>query len=165
MLTLTDNAYEVKDINAIIAQKLPNTSINLVVDHRSARCKIVLKQWYNNNFTHNDTFRDILGFKAVIVDQAYTESLKICDLVISTNIYIHLDEAQGSIFNGNSFDIVYSFSNNIEFAYLINLNLRLKTKYLLLTKYFSNITVNVTDQNNNIIHFLRFVITVTFEIK
>ena len=63
---------------------------------------------------------------AVIVDQALTESPKIFDLVISTNIYIHMDVVQGSIFQGNPSDIIYSFPNNIAFVHLINLNIRQK---------------------------------------
>ena len=61
-LTLTEGAYEVNHINAIIQQKVPNESIKLVVDQGSARCKIFLKQGYKIDFTHNDTFGDILGF-------------------------------------------------------------------------------------------------------
>ena len=62
--------------------KIPNKSIKLVVDQGTGRCRIFLKHGYKIDFTHNDTFRDILGFDAVIVDQALTESPKICDLVI-----------------------------------------------------------------------------------
>ena len=87
-LTFTEGAYKVNHINAIIQQKVPNESIKLVIDQGSARCKIVLKQGYKIDFTGNDTFRDILGFDAVIVDQALTESPKICDFVISTNNFI-----------------------------------------------------------------------------
>ena len=63
----------------------------------------------------------------MIVDQAITESPKICDLVISTNIYIHLNIIKGSIFQGKSSDIIYSFPNNIACGHLINLNIREKT--------------------------------------
>ena len=114
---------------------------------------------------HNDTFRDILGFDAVIVDQALTETPKICDLVISTNIYIHIDVAQGSIFQGNPSDVIYSFPNNIAFGHLINLNIRQKRKHLLVKKYFSDLTVYFTDQNNNAIYFMGSQVTLTFEIK
>ena len=125
-LTLTEGAYEVNHINAIIQQKVLNESIKLVVDQGSARCKIFLKQGYKCDFTHNDTFRDILDFDAIIVDQPFTESPKICDLVISTNIYIHLDVVKGSIFQKKSTDIIYSFPNNIAFGHLININIRQK---------------------------------------
>ena len=43
ILTFTKGSYEVKDINAIIQQKVPNESIKLVVDQGSARCKIFFK--------------------------------------------------------------------------------------------------------------------------
>ena len=61
--------------------KIPNKSIKLIVDQGTGRCKIFLKQGYKIDFTHNDTFRDILGFDEVIVDQAFTESPKMCDVV------------------------------------------------------------------------------------
>ena len=124
VITFTEGAYEVNNINAIIQQKIPNESIKLVIDQGSARCKIFLKQGYRIDFTHKDTFRDILGFNALIVDLAFTESPKICEVVISTNIYIHLDVIRGSIFQGKSTDIVYSFPNNIAFGHLINLNIQ-----------------------------------------
>ena len=60
--------------------------------------KKFLKQGNKIDFTRNDTFRDILGFDAVIVDEPLTESPKICDLVILIKIYIHLDIAKSSIF-------------------------------------------------------------------
>ena len=119
-LTFIEGAYEVKDINANLQLKIPNESIKLVVDQGSAKCKIFLKQGYKIDFTGNDTFKDILGFDSVIVDQQFTESPKIGDLIISLNIYIHLDIAKGSIFQGKSTDIVYSFHNNIAFGHLIN---------------------------------------------
>ena len=75
-LTFTEGAYEINHINAIIQQKVSNESIKLVVDQGSARCKIFLKQEYKIDFTHNDTFRDIVGFDAVIVDQQFQNLLK-----------------------------------------------------------------------------------------
>ena len=144
-LTFTEGAYKVNHIIAIIQQKVPNESIKLVVDQVSARCKIFLKQGYKFDFTHNDTFKDILGFDAVIVDQQFTVTPKICDLVISTNIYIHLDIAKGSIFQGISTDIVYSFPNNIAFGHIISLNIRQNREHLLVKIYFSDLTVYFPD--------------------
>ena len=117
IIQFTEVAYKVNNINAFIQQKIPNESIKLVVDQGSARCNTFVKQKYKIDFTRNNTFRDILGFDAVIVDQPFTESPKICDLVISTNIYIHLDIARGFILQGKSTDIVYSFLNNIAFEH------------------------------------------------
>ena len=135
-MTLTEGAYEVIHIDAIVQKKVPNESIKLVVYKGSAKCKNFLKQGYKIDFTRNDTFRELLGFDAVIVDQPFTESPKICDLVISTNIYINLDIAKGSIFQKKSTDIVYSFPNNRAFKHLINLNIRQKREHLLVKKYF-----------------------------
>ena len=73
VITFTENAYEVNHINAIIQQKTPNESIKLIIDQGSARCKIFLKQGYKIDLTRNDTFRDIIGFNAVIVDQQFTQ--------------------------------------------------------------------------------------------
>ena len=71
-ITFTDSAYEVKDINANIQFKVPNESIKLIVDQGSGRCKVFLKQGYKIDFTKEDSFRDILGFDAVVIDQPYT---------------------------------------------------------------------------------------------
>ena len=128
-LIFTEGAYEVKDINVNLQLKLPNESIKLIVDQGTGRCRIFLKQGYKIDFTHDDTFRDILRYFAMSVDQAITESPKICDLVISINIYVHLDIARGSIFQGKSTDVVYSFNNNIAFGHLTNLNIRQKNIY------------------------------------
>ena len=164
-LTFTEGAYEIRDINTNLQFKIPNESIKLIVDQGTGRCKIFLKQGYKIDFTHNDTFRNILGFDGVIVDQAFTESPKICDVVISTNIYIHWDVIRGSIFQGKSTDIIYSFPNNIAFGHLINLNIRQKREHLLVKKYFSDMTVYFTDQNNMPIDFMQSVVTLTFEIR
>ena len=145
--------------------KLPKESIKLVVDPGTGRSRIFLKQVYKVDFKHNDTFRDIIRFDAVIVDQALTESPKICDLVISTNIYIHLIIIKGYIFQGKSSDIIYWFPNNIAFGHLINLNIRQKREHLLMKKYFSDFTVYFTDQNNMPIDFMQSVVTLTFELR
>ena len=50
-----------------------------------------LQQGYKIDFKKEDSLRDILGFDAVIIYQRYTESPKICDLVILTNSFIYLD--------------------------------------------------------------------------
>ena len=94
--------------------------LNLIVDQGTGRCRIFLKKGYKIDFTHNYTFKDILRFDAVVIDQAITESPKICVLVISTNIYIHYDIAKGSIFQGNPSDIVNNFPYNIAFGHVIN---------------------------------------------
>ena len=100
-IAITEGAYEIKDINAILQHRIPKKSIKLVVDQDSAKCKIFLKQGYKIDFSHNDTFKNILGFDAVKIDQPFTESSKICNLVISTNIYIHLYIFCKSIFKKN----------------------------------------------------------------
>ena len=76
-----------------------------------------------------------------------------------------MDIAKGSIFQGKSTDIVYSFPNNIAFGHLINLNIRQTREHLLVKKYFSNLTVYFTDQNNMPSDFMQLVLTLTFEIK
>ena len=72
--TFTEGANEVNNINAIIQRKIPNESIKLVIDQESAKCKIFIKQRYKIDFTRNDTFRDILEYDAVVVDQSFTKS-------------------------------------------------------------------------------------------
>ena len=76
-----------------------------------------------------------------------------------------MDIARGSIFQGKSTGRVYSFSNNIAFGHLINLNIRQKREHLLVKKYFSDLTVYFTDQNNCPIDFMQSVVTLTFEIS
>ena len=75
-----------------------------------------------------------------------------------------MDVVKGSIFQGKSTDIIYSFPNNIAFGHLINLNIKQKREHLLVKKYFSDLTVYFTDQNNMPIDFMQSVVTLTFEI-
>ena len=81
----------------------------LVIDQGCARFKICLTQGYKIYFTRNYIFRDILGFDAVVMDQPLIESSKICDVLISINIYINLEFAKCHIFQGKSTVILYSF--------------------------------------------------------
>ena len=164
-LTFSDSAYEVNNINRNLQLKITNEFIKLVINQVSAKCKIFLKQGYKIDFTRNDTFKDILNFEVVIVDQPLTKSPKICNLVISTNIYIHLDIAKNSIFQLKLTNIIYSFPNNIALRHLINLNIRQNKEHQLGKKYFSDLTVDFTDQNNCLIDFIQSVVTLTFEIR
>ena len=136
VITFTEGAYEVEDINAQIQLTIPNEAIKLIVDQGFGRCKVFLKSRYKIDFRLEITFRNLLGFDAIVIDQPYSESPKICDLVISTNLYIHLDIIKGSIFQVKPSDIVYSFANDIPFGHSINLKLQFKREHLLLKKIF-----------------------------
>ena len=50
-------------------------------------------------------------------------------------------------------------------GHLINLNIRQKKEHLLVKKYFSDLTVYFTDQNNCPIDYMQSIVTLTFEIK
>ena len=76
-----------------------------------------------------------------------------------------MDIARGSIFQGKSTDIVYSFHKNLAFGHLINLNIRQNREHLLVKKYLSDLTVYFTDQNNMPIDCMQNVVTLTFEMK
>ena len=60
---------------------------------------------------------------------------------------------------------MYSFPINIVFGHLINLNIRQKREYIIVKKYFSDLTVYFTDQNNNFIDFMQSVVKIKFEIR
>ena len=118
-LTFTEGAYEIENINEIIQKRILDYSnptgpapIQITLNHGSGRCEITLKPGYKIDFTKDDTFRSILGFETILLllDQPFTESPKICDLVLSTKIYISLDIAKGCILNGNPSQVVYSSS-------------------------------------------------------
>ena len=125
VITFTKGAYEVKYINAHIQFKVQNESIKLIVDQGFGRCKVVLKQKYKIDFT-KDLFRNILRFNALFINHPYSKSPKICDLLISINIYIHLEIVKGSIYQYKPTDIIYLFANNTLFGHLINLKLQFK---------------------------------------
>ena len=74
VITFTEGAYEVKDINAQIQLTVPNEAIRLIVDQGSWRCKIFFKPGYRIDFRLENTFRDLLGFDAVKIDQSYRKS-------------------------------------------------------------------------------------------
>ena len=72
-LTFTEGACEDKNINVNLQLNLPNKLIKLIVDKGTGRCKIFLKQGYKIYFTHNDLFRNIIGFDEVVLNQAINE--------------------------------------------------------------------------------------------
>ena len=73
-----------------------------------------------------------------------------------TNYY---NENKDTKFQGKKLDIIYNFPNNIAFGHSINLNRLHNKEHLLVTKYFADLTVYFTDQNNNFIYFMNSVVT------
>ena len=176
IIKFTEGTYEIEDLNAHLQLSIPNDTqsgkipIKIILDKGSGRSKIFLKQGYSVDFTKNDTFRDILGFDSISICgassiQSYVESTKMCDVVLSTKIYIHCNIVKGCIFNGQSSDILYSFPNDREFGHLINIKPYFKRKHLLVNKTFSEMNTYFTDQNNQPITFMKTPVTLTFEIR
>ena len=177
VITFTEEAYEIEDLNAHLQMKLNpghNTVLadecfKFMIDKGSGRCKIFLTQGYKIDFTKEDTFRNILGIDSVIIEhqalQPYYESPRMCDVVLSSKIYIHCDIVKGCIYDGKQSDILYSFPNDIEFGHLINIKPQFKREHLLVNKTFSEMNVYFTDQNNNPVTFMYTNVTLTFEIR
>ena len=76
-----------------------------------------------------------------------------------------MDIAKGSIFEGKSSNIIYSFANSVEFGHLINILPKFKQEHMLMNKYFSELNITFTDQNYRPIDFMGSQITLTIEIR
>lgn len=114
-MTIPDGMYSVAALNTYIQATLGNTNIAFSADATRLRVKLRLANNYEVDFTGTDTFRDILGFDAVVLDTQATDLYAPNRANITNSndsFYIACDLASGSYsrIGGNQSNILFGFN-------------------------------------------------------
>lgn len=118
------------------------------------------------DFTHNDTFRDLLGFKPRILaaNELHIGDFPI-DILKVNSICINCNIASGSNNNGVPTYIVHQFFPNAEPGEKIIESPQHAIYMPINTRRISSIVVQIQDQNGDLVNFREEVITLRLHLK
>ena len=88
-----------------------------------------------------------------------------CDVVNTIKIFIHLDIIKGSWFKGSPSNILYSFSNSVEFGAPLSIKPRNKYELSLFNKSFDFVKITFKNEKGEPINFMKSPVALTIEIK
>jgi hypothetical protein len=162
-------AYEVEDINKHIQDNIGNDHITIELDKGTGKSKIKLKNGYKIHFTSNKDIRQILGYSHesgnIILEQELNTSPKMCNVMDTNKIYMHLDIIRGMWYKGKPSQILYSFSNDVAFGMPISIKPKNLQEYLLVTHQFNELRIKFTNEKNEAINFMSTPVTVTIQVR
>lgn len=171
LITLPTGSYEIANIASEIKRQAGDDAYNnMVLERNDATLKAVFKLGpnYRIDFTHPSSIRSILGFSARIVGgtkDKYYPGDHIVNILTVNTVFVNCDVINNSYNNGVLAPIIYSFFPNVAPGFKIVRNVE-NPIYLPINKnQINNITVWLTDQNNNPLNFRGETITIRFHLR
>ena len=161
--TINQGGYEI--IDYCKALDIDDKKIKFEVSLNTGKCIITIANNSKVDFTKNDTFRNQLGFDAVLLTEGINISQRLCNVQVSQKIYVDCNLCVGSLRNGIPTQIIYSFPNSLKFGYLITEKPRFARKKELLLKNFHEIRMYFYDQDHNAVDFGGELITLEITIE
>ena len=103
----------------------------------------------------DDSIRDLLGFNARTILEAYTLSPNRVDILSIDNNFMHRDKAQGMIFKCKESGINHNFTMDVDQSYKYIEKFRGGIQwYMMDTKDFvSNISFNLKNEHDELVSF------------
>jgi hypothetical protein len=140
--------------------------IKIELDEATGKSRIKLKPGYKVYFDRANTFRKMLGYtQDVVVDQPVNVSPKMCDVVSTQKIFVEMQGIRGSIFKGNSSEILFAFPNELSFGLLVVLRPTHKQEHKLLVDTLNDLRFKFKDQDGLPINFMATPVSMTLEVR
>lgn len=160
---IPEGAYEIKALNATI-QKLIGDAVTNKYNISTLKPVITIKRNYKVSFKEKNRLANLLGFHTKEYDAGSHESEKNIVKIISINsILIHLNT--GSIVNGQTYSVIYSFSPKVSLVYKI-IKKPTNPVYLLVSnKSIKDFKITITDQNNVLLNLREEIVTISFHLR
>ena len=154
-LTIETGSYEVKDLDKYIKEAIGVTPppISFEMNESTGKVKFKLLENYSVDFTRPNTFRELLGFDALVLNQRVSQSQHVDNIMKNKKVYISCNLCQGSVFKGRSSNILYSFSNSYRYGSPIYISPFQIQNKLLIENNFSEIRISFFDENLKPIDF------------
>lgn len=163
-ITLSEGAYEVKDINEYIQFYLgQNITISLISS--SGKSRVNLAQGWKVYFNQTNSLRKLLGFSKSDIIEKTSFSDELVDIVPIQRIYLHCDIVKGSLYEGKQSDILFSFNNQYRWGTPLGFTINPLQEKLLARKYFNRIVFRFVDNNKNPITFLYSPVCISLQIR
>jgi hypothetical protein len=172
IVSLPTGSYEISNIASEIRRQVgEDVYNNMLLDRNDATLKAVFKLTpnYRIDFTQPSSIRSILGFDSKIIGGTqhikYYPGDHIVNILTVNTVFINCDLINNSYNNGVLAPVIYSFFPNVAAGFKIIRNVE-NPIYLPINKtQINNITVWLTDQNNNPLNFRGETITIRFHLR
>ena len=171
IVSIPTGSYEIANIASEIKRQVGDDVYNsITLERNDATLKAVFKLGpsYRIDFTQPSSIRSILGFDARIVGgtkDKYYPGDHIVNILTVNTVFVNCDVINNSYNNGVLAPVIYSFFPNVAPGYKIVRNVE-NPIYLPVNKtQINNITVWLTDQNNNPLNFRGETITIRFHLR
>ena len=168
-IEIPPGSYEIKGLNKEIQRQLDTNeddeAFELIANTNTFKSILNIKENYKVLFKGHRSIKEILGFTKNIYDSGINESENIVNILPVNSILLHTNITQGSILNGSSDSIIYSFFPKVTPGHKITQE-PINPIYLpLSTNLIRDFYIKVTDQDNNILDFRGDELTFTFHIR
>lgn len=163
-LTIDTGTYNIIDIENYLKKHLGDSNISLKINLNTQKCE--LQSVYDIDFTRANTFNHLLGFspKLYSTNKLHTSDLPVQIFKVYT-IRVNCNITKGSYHNSEQSHTIYEFGINSPPGYIINETPRNIIYYPLNTRTISNISLDIVDQDDNLINLRGEPIIVRLEIK
>ena len=171
IVSLPTGSYEIAHIANEIRRQVGEDVYNgKMLERNDATLKAVfkLRPNYRVDFTQPSSIRTILGYDSRIVggnkDKFYPGD-RIVNILTVNTVFVNCDLINNSYNNGVLAPVIYSFFPNVAPGFKIVRNVE-NPIYLPVNKtQINNITVWLTDQNNNPLNFRGETVTIRFHLR
>lgn len=171
IVSIPTGSYEISNIASEIKRQVGDEVYNsIALERNDATLKAVFKlgPTYRIDFTQPSSIRSVLGFDSRIVGgtkEKYYPGDHIVNILTVNTVFINCDVINNSYNNGVLAPVVYSFFPPVPPGFKIVQNVE-NPIYLPVNKtQINNITVWLTDQNNNPLNFRGETITIRFHLR
>lgn len=165
-ITIPPGSYEIKDINEYLQNEFQKRHIAFHLYANNNTLKSIIKSTIDITFKEG-TIGSILGFKNGVVkgDGFPKTSENTAEIIKVNSLCIDCSIAEGSYLNGKPVHIIHQFFPNVSPGYKIIESPQNIIYFPVTVNTIDKITVNIIDQDLNLVDFRNETITVRLHIK
>lgn len=157
-LTVPDGIYSVSSLNTQMQELIGNNYIEFGADASRLRVFVILKNGYQVNFNHPDTFRNLLGFSGITITTQNTKVYATNRPNITNNndsFYILCDMINSTYSRlGPSFsNVLYAFSFTVSSGSMQSVVPSERVHLPLSGSYFDRVNIKIVNQDGKVMDF------------
>lgn len=151
VIEIPEGSYELQDIGDYLESEIKDATIKIQCNNNTLKTSLYCSK--NINFTNNDTFGNLLGFKKQILQaNKWHVSEFPVNILPTTVIRVECDIVSGSYVNGEPSHIVHEFALNVPPGYRIIEIPKNAIYFPINQNNISCIHIRLLDINNNLIN-------------
>lgn len=164
-IVLPQGAYELSDLNEVVNNQLSGRG-SIEIKGNNSTMKTMLKSTKSIDFTSPTSIGYLLGFDAKQYSpNVWHESENLTNIMKINSLLIHCNITVGSYKNGVPSHVIHQFFPTVPPGYKIVVAPNPIIYLPVSAKTITNITVKITDQNDQSVSFSSEVVTVGLHLK